>query len=127
MDELQIYKSWPADVISEAVSEFNNAMHNGADVEEIQAGLHCLDFLTRKSEIPFMLQARIEGAEVEAHMRIELLLSQRENSAKRADLVKALDLISRQMKSILDRTRLGLGHEELVSYVERRIKERARR
>ena len=64
------------------------AMHDGADAEQISAGLHGLDFLTRASEFDDNTRARLEGAITEGEMRV-ILLNQLEASRKsRGQLIK---------------------------------------
>ena len=77
LDEFIIYKPWPLDQINQELTEFNRIMHDGADVEELEAGLHGLDFICRASELDANTQARLDGATTEAEMRISLLLQQR--------------------------------------------------
>lgn len=101
MDDLIIYKEWPTSVISDALREFNDQMHDGAGVTELSAGLHGLDFLTRRSVLNADLQARVDGAVTEARMRIELLAekeaSERSAEEQHSKLVKAITALNRQI------------------------------
>ena len=62
MNDLIVYKEWPTSVVADALREFNNQMHDGAGIAELSAGLHGLDFLTRRSVLSADLQARVDGA-----------------------------------------------------------------
>ena len=75
-DEYVIYRPWPAKTIHDAITQFNDIMHDGADIEEISAGLHGLDFLCRRSAIDDAIQSRLDGCTIEANWRIELLQQQ---------------------------------------------------
>lgn len=103
-DDLIVYRPWPLEIVNDAISEFNYQMHNGADVPEISAGLHGLDFLTRASELSDSVQARLDGALVEAHMRIELLnikaADERTDEENRARIKSALNVIRLGLQSI---------------------------
>ena len=103
MDDLIIYKEWPASVIADALREFNDRMHDGAGISELSAGLHGLDFLTRRSALTADLKARVEGAVTEARMRIELLAekeaSDRSLKEQHLQLVKAVTTLDRNITS----------------------------
>jgi len=103
MDELTVYRQWPTEVINEAVSEFNYQMHDGAGINEIRAGLHGLDFLTRASVIGDCLHARLDGAITEAVMRIELLAAKEADSRTQEEnhqrALKAVGMLHRQIEA----------------------------
>lgn len=102
-DDLIVYRAWPADVIADALRDFNDQMHAGAGIDELSAGLHGLDFLTRRSELDDGLQARVDGAITEARMRIELLAAKeaedRSCEERHKLLVKAVGNLNRQIIS----------------------------
>ena len=103
-DGLVVYRAWPSDVIADAVREFNDQMHDGAGIPELQAGLHGLDFLTRRSSIDECLQARLDGAITEARMRIELLAAKeaedRTAEERRAIAVRTVSELQRQIEGM---------------------------
>lgn len=103
MNDLIVYKEWPTSVVADALREFNNQMHDGAGIAELSAGLHGLDFLTRRSVLSADLQARVDGAVTEARMRIQLL-AEKEASERCAEeqhrqLIKAATALHRQITS----------------------------
>lgn len=103
-DDLIVYRQWPAGVIADAVREFNDQMHDGAGIPEIQAGLHGLDFLTRRSVVDDNLQARLYGAITEARMRIELLAAreaeERTAEEQRVLAIKTIGDMHKQIESM---------------------------
>lgn len=126
-DGLIVYKAWPTDVVAEALRDFNDQMHDGAGIEELSAGLHGLDFLTRRSTLSADLQARIDGAVTEARMRIELM-SAREAEDRSAEeqhqrLVNAVSNLHRQIISFhrrfIDPGRFDA--DEVREHVQQRI------
>lgn len=122
-----VYRQWPLKVIHEAITEFNEIMHKDAEVEEIQAGLHCLDFLTRKSELDASTEARLSGAVTEANMRIELLLDKlnadKEFEDWRQGAIKQVEYMKRAVDRVLDNAR-RVGPDYVEEYVRKRIEER---
>lgn len=105
--DLNVYKPWPQDYINKAITDFNEAMHDGAEAEQISMGLHGLDFLTRASELDDDTRARLEGAMIEGEMRV-LLLNQLEASRKSrgqllADAIDGVKHLQRVVKSIQHR------------------------
>lgn len=105
MEDLIIYKAWPGEEIDRAISEFNEQMHDDAEIEELQAGLRCLDFLTRASELSSIQQARLEGATIEAEMRVSLMAALKfSNHTSSAgvigDAVKAIKILQGQLRGI---------------------------
>lgn len=102
-NDLIVYRARPADVIADALRDFNDHMHDGAGIDELSAGLHGLDFLTRRSALSADLQARVDGAVTEARMRIELLAAKdaedRSDEEQRQMLVKAVGNLNRQIIS----------------------------
>jgi hypothetical protein len=99
-----VYRPWPEKVIADAIREFNDQMHDGAGIPEIQAGLHGLDFLTRRSNVDDNLQARLDGAITEARMRIELLAAKeaedRTAEEQRAMALKSVENLCLGLESI---------------------------
>lgn len=115
-EDLIVYRAWPTAVITEAVRELNDQMHNGAGIPEIQAGLHGLDFLTRRSIINDCLQSRVDGCITEARMRIELL-SAHEAAARTSEenlklAIVAVTGLKRLAESILERSRIGFNYAD---------------
>lgn len=130
-DEFTVYMPWPTEVVNEAISEFNHQMHDGAGIEEISAGLHGLDFLTRASDLDDDTLARLEGAEIEARMRIELIALQ-EAEQRSADeqferMKVGIKNLHRNVMSIKRRfidsppVDAQTLHEHVVRRVEKRI------
>ncbi len=72
-DPYMVYRAWPEETVREALVEFNTQMHDDAGIEELRAGLHCFDFLCRRSDLDDTLLTRIDAAITEARMRIALL------------------------------------------------------
>lgn len=132
-DDLIVYRQWPVDVIAEAVREFNDQMHDGAGVPELQAGLHGLDFLTRRSIIDDNLQARLDGAITEARMRIELLAAKeaedRTAEEQRGHAIKVVGQLQKQIES-MRRNFIDPGRfhaDEVREMVRLRLERRAAR
>lgn len=111
-----VYREWPAEVINEAVTEFNHQMHDDAGIEELSAGLHGLDFLTRRSTIDDDLQARLDGCITEANMRIELLHAKAAMDKSAEDQFKevkrSVENLGRGIKAIQHLIRRGGGAED---------------
>ena len=100
-DYLIVYREWPAEAIAEALREFNDQMHDGAGVEEILAGLHGLDFLTRRSTVDANLQGQIDGAITEARMRIELISAKdAEDRSAEEQRVHALNVVGQLHRQV---------------------------
>jgi hypothetical protein len=110
-----IYRSWPRDTISEAISEFNHHMHDGAGIEEIEAGLHGLDFLTRASELGSDLEARLDGAVTEGRMRITLMLEQLDQQEKVQRAITALKHLQVTIRGIQRRIECPPDAEEYLA------------
>lgn len=128
--DLVVYRAWPEEVIADAVREFNDYMHDGADVGELYAGLRGLDFLTRKSSLSDNLQARVDGAIVEAHMRIELLcakeLEDRSIEEQYTQILRAVTILDKQLASI-HRQYIDPGQytdDEVTEIIRRRVDRR---
>lgn len=126
-DDLIVYRPWPIEVIAEAVREFNDQMHDGAGIPEIQAGLHGLDFLTRRSTIDDNLQGRIDGAITEARMRVELLAAkeaeERGAEAQRALALRTMKHLAGQI-AIFNRRFIDPGfydHDQVREAIRRRV------
>ena len=127
MDDLIVYREWPTGVVADALREFNGQMHNGAGISELSAGLHGLDFLTRRSVLNADLQARVDGAVTEARMRIELLAEKeaadRSAEERHRHLVKAVTALNRQINSFhrkfIDRGRFDA--DEVREIVQQRV------
>lgn len=105
-EEAIVYRPWPTKTIHDAISQFNDIMHDGAGIEELSAGLHGLDFLCRRSALDDVLQSRLDGCTVEAHWRIELLQQQEaeqrtheENIQRAYTAIRSLKLQSAQLLS----------------------------
>lgn len=118
-DDLIVYREWPREVIAEALREFNDTMHNGAGIPELQAGLHGLDFLTRRSSLDDCTQARLDGAITEAHMRIELLAAkeaeERTTDDQRRLMLSAMAQVESVRRRFIDPGRLDADEvRELV-------------
>jgi hypothetical protein len=112
-----VYREWPEQVIADAITEFNTVMHDGAGVEELEAGLHGLDFLTRRSEITETLRWRLEGVEVEARMRMQLLGEQEAAQRTRDENLKMLATSVGNLKKFADHLlprMAGIGARHLL-------------
>lgn len=125
-DDLIIYTPWPLDVVNDAISEFNHQMHDGAGIEELSAGLHGLDFLTRRSELDENTTARLQGATVEADMRIQLIgakeadeRTQTENMERALRAMRGLQLQVQSIQRMIQRPRFDEG--ETLEYVRSRV------
>lgn len=103
-EDLNVYKAWPQDVINQAITDFNEKMHDDAEANEISAGLHGLDFLTRASEFDDNTRARLEGAIIEGKMRVELLHQLEASRLSREELlegaIKSVRILQQSIKSI---------------------------
>lgn len=75
-DPTRVYLAWPLEKVIEAANEFRDIMHDGAGIQELQAGLHGLDFMCRGSDIPDPWASIIDARVDEAYMRIELMALQ---------------------------------------------------
>jgi hypothetical protein len=104
-DDLIVYRAWPTEAISDAVREFNDQMHDGAGIEELMAGLHGLDFLTRRSTVDDDLQARIDGAITEARMRIELIATKEAEDRTQAEQLARATRVIDSMRLQVDAMR----------------------
>lgn len=125
-DDLIIYTPWPLDVVNTAISEFNYQMHDGAGIEELSAGLHGLDFLTRRSALDDDTTARLSGATIEAEMRIQLIGTKEagdrttaENFERAERAMQVLQLQVRSIQRLIERPRFD--EDELQEYIHSRI------
>jgi hypothetical protein len=135
-DPYVVYRAWPEETVREALREFNAQMHDDAGVPELQAGLHCFDFLCRRSDLSDELISDIEGAITEARMRITLL---QEADAAHLDFQERLDKTRKGVESLRaevqaiqhrfkprrrDAFMLGDEYEHVLTAVEQRVRAR---
>ncbi|HBN8251515.1 TPA: hypothetical protein L3689_001750 [Pseudomonas aeruginosa] len=127
IDEFQVYMAWPEETILQQLDVFKNGengIYNGAGPAELTAGLHCLDFLTRKSPMSENTRAILDGAVMEAEMRIDLMLQLERSEQDRQQLIeKAIQVVEqlqRQVRNITQRAR-WIDREELQEIIRRRI------
>lgn len=125
IDEFEIYMSWPLGLIESELWAFKHKMRDDAEIEEIQAGLHCLDFMTRKTELSEDLTWMLESAIDEANMRVSLMI-QKEDREK---TFERLNILLAGLQGSFERTIKGLPeidctYEAISKYIElRREKE----
>lgn len=65
-------------MITAALTDFGDRMRDGADSQELNAGLLALDFLLRKSELDDFQAMRYGALQDEAQMRMMLMSQQQE-------------------------------------------------
>jgi hypothetical protein len=129
IDDLHVYLKWPEELIKKALWDFKHGpegMYNGAGIEELLAGLHCLDFMTRASDVSEDTAMFIDAAVSEAEMRIELMAQQEQKSADPDALKKAIVIVTsleQQVKRLLSGIMMfrEMDADELHEYVQKRI------
>lgn len=122
MDDFIIYRAWPLEKIKEARNTFVETMHNDAGVEELQAGLHCLDFMTRASEVPEEYRYMIDSAIDEANIRIGLMLGKEVEDATQQELYNTLDASLRRLRSTvknLQKTMREVSDEQVYRFIRK--------
>lgn len=75
-NEFQVYRAWSEDAVRQALTDFKHEMYDGAGIAELQAGLRCMDYLTKKTALPPDLVEDLESTALQADMRVELMLAQ---------------------------------------------------
>lgn len=99
-----IYRPWPAEVVQAALNDFGHHMRDGANVEQLQAGLLALDFLLSKSELNDHQTMRYQALQDEAGMRMELMQAQDESDPPQDDAhnraYRYLTRLEREFKTI---------------------------
>ena len=127
--DYKVYKPHTNEEIMQAVREFNDAMHDDADIEEIQAGLRCLDFLTQASEMDGYTESRVYGAQVEAEMRLQLLLAldadNKSYDTLLTDTIDKVKMMHRSIKSIEHMMRTRVDDTDVMRHIKQSQKARA--
>jgi len=128
--DFQVYKPHSDEVIMEAVREFNDAMHDDADIEEIEAGLKCLDFLTRASVMSADVESRVYGATVEGEMRLQLLRAldaeNRSYDAMLSETLEKFQMMNRSVRSIQHMMHTRVDDIDVMHHINRVVASRAK-
>lgn len=126
LDEFQIYMAWPEETIVQQLNEFKNGengMYNGAGPEQLSAGLHCLDFLTRASEMSDTTRMMIDAAVTEAETRIALMLQMEDRKLQDNELYDKIETVLKniqaQLRVIMTRAQC-VDHEQVLAFIRRR-------
>ena len=126
-DDDIIYRPWPAEVVAETLDTFGYAMRNGADIDALRQGILCIDFICRNSKLTEHQRDLVYGYEVEANMRLDLMLkaahknyvSNAEFKADCAVLVTRLEYMTRALQDLCSRG-AQRSLEEVLDFIERR-------
>lgn len=102
LNEFTIYVPHPPEVVQESLQTFADAMRNGANVPQLQSGLHGLDFILRASEMTEFQQDRYDALRFEAEWRIDLMEAQRiaeqTLEERRTEVIDRLKVLHRQIQ-----------------------------
>lgn len=127
-DEFQVYKEWPVEQVRQAFEEFRDQMYDGAGPEELSAGLLCMDFLTRRTDLPETLAFFIENVCDQARIRIALMRAKEQDDLEESERMKRMELgvyvVTKQLEAIQKRIRGSLDPETTRRYVEKKVRER---
>jgi hypothetical protein len=105
-DEFTVYRSWSEADVRIAWDEFKRQMYDGAGPDELQAGIRCFDFLTRRSDLPEQLTSMIAYTIDEAETRMSLMRLQDNQLSHDEALEKlrgALKHLKRTCENLMER------------------------
>lgn len=123
-----IFKKWPDEVIRENLEVLRDTIHNGGGIEELQAGLLAIDYLTRGSDLTESTAIWVESLIAECTMRIELMAAFDRQSRTPKEVydqilrqVKQLQRSFKDIDRIIDAARGRFSsYAELREYIQKR-------
>lgn len=122
-DEFQVYMTWPMPLVEQALQEFKARMYGGAEPDELAAGLRCLDFITRRTDLSDDFRVFLDAAIDEAEMRIALMRAQSEDeesqARRRRSLHVAMEGSLRHINNVLARARM-MDADEIIEHIHKR-------
>ena len=121
--DFNVYKSYPPEFIQQALDDFKNIMFNGGGIDELNAGLHGLDFLTRGSDVPQPLSNFVDAAINEAKMRIEIMTTLESDNRSFEEAHKKLFATVNQLdagiKNLQRRITMSWDEQTVINYVRK--------
>lgn len=129
--EFQVYRTWPEEVVRQALADFKTEMYDGAGIAELQGGLRCLDFLTLKTPLPTNLEEDIEATCLQANIRIDLLIAQPQAVAAGNDALQRAERGVEGLRQMVNtyrhrflEGRIGYHVDDVYAAVQQRVARR---